>query len=107
MASNGDVYWCNRIFELESDWNVRDFSMHEIMEKALLVKECISVENSTLCKHCEIRYICGGGCRVDYPGILQPLSWQKEWENTCTPERKMDFYQKMILGNEYFYLESE
>ncbi len=107
VASNGDVYWCNRIFELESDWNVRDFSMHEIMEKALLVKECISVENSTLCKHCEIRYICGGGCRVDYPGILQPLSWQKEWENTCTPERKMDFYQKMILGNEYFYLESE
>lgn len=104
IAANGDVYWCNRIFELESEINVRDFSMCEIMKKAQLVKEATSVEKSGICKDCGIKYICGGGCRIHYPGILHPLSCSEEWKNTCTSERKNEFYQKMISGNEYFYL---
>lgn len=107
VASNGDIYWCNRIFELESECNVKDLSMREIMAKAQLVRENTSVEESALCRHCDIKYICGGGCRIHYPGISQPSSCQGEWQNTCPPERKMEFYQKMIFGNEYFYLERE
>jgi len=69
IAANGDVYWCNRIHELKSTINILDMDIHEIMHIANKVKNSTSVDNTKGCKNCEIRYICGGDCRMKYEGI--------------------------------------
>lgn len=103
IAANGDVYWCNRIHELTSKHNVLREEIGDIKRIADVIKKTTSVDNTTQCKECEIRYICGGGCRMKYEGIKDAESHTGEWEYTC--EGKENIYEKMILSNEYFFEE--
>lgn len=103
IAPNGDVYWCNRIHELESSYNIKNTSMIDIIKKSEEIKEGTNVKHSQVCSKCDIKYICGGGCRMKYPDIIDCN--KKYWENRCTSEYKEKLYERMIASNEYFYLE--
>ena len=78
-------------------------SVVDIIEKSKYIKEVTSVDNTRICKDCEIRYICGGGCRIKYEGIKEADSRKTLWSYNC--EGKKDLYEKMILSNEYFFEE--
>ncbi len=103
IASNGDVYWCNRIHELKSTINILTDDISEIVKLSQKVKMDTSVDNTSVCKDCEIRYICGGGCRMKYEGIKDFDNHVGEWVYFC--EGKESIYEKMILSNEYFFEE--
>ena len=107
IAANGDVYWCNRIHELSSKWNVKTSSFSEIFAASERIKETTDVDHSLACHNCEIRYICGGGCRMNYEGIRYADSHTGFWGNICPVGTKESLYRKMILCNEYFYLEAD
>ena len=66
------------------------------------VKEDTAVDNTAGCKDCDIRYICGGGCRLEYAGIKEAASHVGEWQFSC--RGKGEIYKKMILSNEYFFM---
>lgn len=102
FAPNGDVFWCNRIHELKKATNVLEVGFKRIMEISEKIKESISVDNTVECKECDIKYICGGGCRMNYSGIKEVDSHIGEWNYTC--QEKKNIYDKMILSNEYFYV---
>ena len=70
------------------------------MESDRIVKDT-SVDNTICCKKCEIRYICGGGCRLKYKGIKDAGIHNGEWEYDC--EGKEIIYDKMIKSNEFFF----
>lgn len=101
VAPNGDVFWCNRIHELSSNMNVITHSIDEILAVSKQIKKKTSVDNTKECKKCAIRYICGGGCRMDYNNITDVDSHKGEWVYSCNVKEKI--YDKMILSNEYFY----
>ncbi len=101
IAANGDIFWCNRIHELTSRYNILKDSVVDIIKKSKYIKELTSVDNTKICKDCEIRYICGGGCRIKYEGIKEADSTKTLWSYNC--EGKDSFYEKMILSNEYFF----
>lgn len=101
IAANGDVYWCNRIHELKSTLNVFECDMKSIFEKSKRIKENTSVDNTLGCMNCEVKYICGGGCRMKYEGIQEIEEHFGEWRYKC--EGKEHLYEKMIRSNEYFY----
>lgn len=103
LAANGDVYWCNRIHELVSQHNVLTEDISDIIKTAERIKADTSVDNTEGCKSCEIRYICGGGCRMKYQGIKEVESHSGEWKYVC--DGKENLYDKMILSNEYFFEE--
>ena len=103
IAANGDIFWCNRIHELTSHYSILKDSVVDIIEKSKYIKEITSVDNTKICKDCEIRYICGGGCRIKYEGIKEADSRKTLWSYNC--EGKKDLYEKMILSNEYFFEE--
>lgn len=103
IAANGDVYWCNRIHELSSKWNVLTTGIKEIMRYSHEIKINTDVNHSTACRKCEIRYICGGDCRMNYSGIEQVDDHTGMWENLCPKGNKEVLYKKMVLCNEYFY----
>ncbi|MBQ4068377.1 MAG: radical SAM protein [Lachnospiraceae bacterium] len=103
IAANGDVYWCNRIHELKSSLNVFECDMHDIFLIGKKIAESTSVDNTSGCNACEVRYICGGGCRMKYKGITSVETHSGNWDYRC--EGKNHLYEKMILSNEYFFEE--
>lgn len=103
IAANGDVYWCNRIHELSSKWNVLTTGIKDVMEYSHEIKIKTDVDHSIVCRKCEIRYICGGDCRMNYSGIKQVENHTGMWENVCPKGNKEAIYKKMVLCNEYFY----
>lgn len=104
IAANGDVFWCNRIHELSSSWNVKTSEFEEIIKASEQIKVDTDVNHSSACKNCEVRYICGGDCRMNYAGISNADKHDGQWENTCPKGTKENLYRKMILSNEYFYV---
>ena len=103
IAANGDIYWCNRIFELNKAANITDISFSELFDKSNYIQTITDVDHSAICSKCDIKYICGGGCRLQYPGINTAEQFSGFWRNTCPEGRKELLYQKMIESNEYFY----
>ena len=103
IAANGDVYWCNRIFELNKAVNITTISFSQLFEKSKHIQTITDVDHSAVCSKCEIRYICGGGCRLKYPAIKNVVDFSGLWENICPEGQKERMYKKMIESNEYFY----
>ena len=62
----GDIYFCNRIYELKSYANYRKDSLSYIMELSRKAMELSDINNLKPCCNCELKYICGGGCRITY-----------------------------------------
>ncbi|MBO4997069.1 MAG: radical SAM protein [Lachnospira sp.] len=103
IAPNGDVFWCNRIHELKSNMNVLSDNFKNIMNASCYIKEFTSVDNTLGCKTCDVRYVCGGGCRMEYEGIFNADEHNGEWFYHCMGKEQI--YEKMILSNEYFFEE--
>lgn len=107
LASNGDVYWCNRIFELKKFGNIHDFGFKKLFEISQKVKKMTGVEHCSACRKCEIRFICGGGCRIEFPGINDLRKYIDDdnniWNNKCPAGKKEKLLHQMIESNEYFY----
>ena len=71
--------------------------------------QATSVTQLEPCRDCELRYICGGGCRIDeFSGISEIVSFEKVtpvkvMHRNCTSKIKDKFYDLMIKSNEYLY----
>lgn len=105
ISSSGNVYMCNRIHELQSEMNIKNTDIKDIMDFAKKIRENSSIHKVNSCKSCPIKYICGGGCRLKYENILDLNSSEENIVliNKCSEEYKSFFYDRMIQSNEYFY----
>lgn len=105
IAANGEVYMCNRIRELESYGNIREYSLSYFLEMGQKLLLRTSVEQMTPCKHCYLRFICGGGCRIDdcnFHGKL--LDFHENLSQiTCSDEFRKCLERDMIDSYEYYY----
>lgn len=105
INSNGDVYFCGRIHELKSYGNIRDIAFDTILKKRILARRKSYVDNITPCNTCNIRYICGGGCRIDNVKEIcnLDLNTQGLLHRNCSKEEKEKIYKLMIESNEFLY----
>lgn len=105
VSSDGNVYFCNRINEMESFGNVTEKPMSFFMEKGKEIHLATSVENVIPCKDCELRYICDGGCRIDdfdFAGKIQSSALPYH-QISCNDEKKNKLKKRMIDSFNYFY----
>ena len=105
VSSDGNVYFCNRINEMESFGNVTEKPMSFFMEKGKEIHLATSVENVIPCKDCELRYICDGGCRIDdfdFAGKIQSSALPYH-QISCNDEKKNKLKRRMIDSFNYFY----
>ena len=65
IAADGNVYFCNRVLEVTSQGNVKDHPLTFLLEKGETAHLETAVEQVEPCRSCALRYICGGGCRID------------------------------------------
>lgn len=105
IAANGDVFWCNRIHELTSKWNINTTKFAQILSLSDQIKLITDVDHSSACQKCEVRYICGGDCRMNYEGIKNADDHVGTWKTICPSGTKESLYRKMISSNEYFYVD--
>ena len=105
VSSDGNVYFCNRINEMESFGNVTEKPMSFFMEKGKEIHLATSVENVIPCKDSELRYICDGGCRIDdfdFAGKIQSSALPYH-QISCNDEKKNKLKKRMIDSFNYFY----
>lgn len=105
VSSDGNVYFCNRINEMESFGNVTEKPMSFFMEKGKEIHLATSVDNVIPCKDCELRYICDGGCRIDdfdFAGKIQSSALPYH-QISCDNEKKNKLKKRMIDSFNYFY----
>lgn len=111
VNASGDVFLCPRISDLMPIGNIRKNSFKDIISKAEVAEQATSINNLEPCKDCDLRYICGGGCRIkEFPGLtsretfsgVNPCDFPRQ---TCNNMKKSIFYDLMIRSNEYFYSE--
>lgn len=109
VASNGDVFFCARIGDLLPVANVRTSTIEEIFEKSSTAEKVTLITNLKPCKECDLRFICGGGCRIEeFPELVKRKSFEgidieKIPPKHCTPQIKNKFYDLMIRSNKYMY----
>lgn len=65
IAANGNVYFCNRVLQVVSQGNVKDHSLSFFLKNGERAHHETAVEQVEPCRSCALRYICGGGCRID------------------------------------------
>lgn len=94
INSNGDFYFCGRIMEVGCYGNVRNMNFQDIMKLRKTAREKTYVSNITPCKNCDIRFICGGGCRVsNIPEITRGcLDQNREYQRACDQSYKDNLY---------------
>lgn len=109
VNSTGDVFLCPRISDLKPIGNIRTKEFKDINHEADTAESLTSIINLIPCNTCELRYICGGGCRIEeFPGLtyretfvgIKPDEYPRL---ECNYDQKNIFYDLMIESNEYFY----
>lgn len=65
ISADGHVYYCNRISEVDCYGNVLEKPLSYFIEKGREINVRTGVDYVAPCKECYLRYICGGGCRID------------------------------------------
>lgn len=105
ISADGEVYFCNRISEVESYGNIRSKSLKPFMVQGHQIHLQTSVDHLSPCVSCHLRYICCGGCRIDecnFQGKLHhhvgPLHQTK-----CNDEFITTTEQKMVDGFLFYY----
>lgn len=109
IDSSGNVYFCSRISSLKPVCNIRNTSFERITELSRRAQKLSIIDNFMPCKDCELKYICGGGCRIDYfPGFtditdIDKADLSKISPRECTTKTKNRFYRLMVESNKKLF----
>lgn len=109
VMANGDFYFCDRIPDVNRAGNVREISFDRVVELMKIAEEAGRITNFRPCKDCELRFICGGGCRAEH---FRDFTRTKDITNIdfnligprkCDMKQKEKYYRLMITTNERFF----
>ncbi len=109
VMSNGDYYFCDRISSASKIGNVVEDDFDDICSKSKIAEKLGSIDNFKPCNVCELKYICGGGCRVDHfedftkINNIYDVDFDKIKPRICTVDNKIKIYDLMLKTNERFF----
>lgn len=108
VKANGDFYFCDRIPDVNKIGNVREMDFDKVFDLMKKAENAGKIDNFKPCNKCELRYICGGGCRVenfkDFSKLtsFDNVDFDKIKPRECTEKEKI--LDLMITTNERFFL---
>lgn len=109
VDSKGDVFFCARVSSLKPIGNIKNMPFSEIIRLSKVAQEKSKIDNFMPCKECELKYICGGGCRIDsfseFANItdVENVDFSKISPRKCSQSDKERFYRLMIDANEKLF----
>lgn len=106
IASNGDVYPCAKIGQCTKIGNIRNQKFETIMDISHHLEQVSNVNNLIPCKDCELKYICGGECRINYFPEFRTadiLNSDSSPSRYCPKEYKESMLDLLIETNEAIF----
>lgn len=109
VMANGDFYFCDRISDVNKIGNIRNMPFSKIYELMKIAEEAGKISNFKPCNDCELKYICGGGCRAEHFRNFTQIQDVTNIDFNSIPPRKCNrkhkekFYRLMINTNERFF----
>ena len=105
ISADGKAYYCNRISEVDCYGSVLDMPLSHFIEIGKEISKRTGVDNIEPCKRCYLRYICGGGCRIDDFNFKGRTKQFNEEIKRIKPIDECMFYieKKMIEGFDFIY----
>lgn len=115
VSASGEIYPCNRISDLCSYGDVRSKSIKEIMRYFASMDLYTSVDKVEPCRYCDLRYICGGGCRLDEYTVNGPSAGVNSFKESriaedsklikisCAESHRASILKKMVSVRGYLY----
>lgn len=105
ISADGNVCLCPIIPEMKPVGNIRINKFDELLNIAQKARMLSNINNLSPCKDCELKYICGGGCRIKHfsgfkENDMQEIATSKR---ICSKEHKNIFYDLMLKLNEDMY----
>lgn len=114
ISASGDVYPCNRISDVLPIGNVRSDKLGDLIRRLKESETATDVDNIAPCKWCDLRYICGGGCRIDdyyisdqngnhssfrdSPAVLNSVR-----KDTCSDDYRLSLLRQMVGAKDYLF----
>lgn len=104
VSANGDVKMCNKDFVVPVA-NIRVNTFKEIIQFSEEARRLSNINSIEPCRKCPVRYICGGGCRVDEFPELKNGNFADNItpRRDCSQEHKAEIYDLMIRTNESIF----
>ena len=109
ILANGDIYFCDRIPDVGKIGNIKTMDFKEIVRLMKIAEKAGKIDNFQPCSSCELKYICGGGCRAEYfkdftkINDMDNIDFSLIKPRKCSEETKEHFYDLMIKTSERFY----
>lgn len=109
ISASGDVYFCGRIPFLKKAANIRTDSFERIVHLSTIARKYSNINSLRPCNTCELKFICGGGCRIDYfPELtscadIEALNIESVRPRQCSIKEKEYYYDLMIRTNEMIF----
>lgn len=107
VMANGDFYFCDRIPDVSNAGNVAKIPFSEVFRLMKIAEEKGKIDNFKPCGTCELKYICGGGCRAEYfkdftkIQNIEEIDFSKISPRICTEKERI--YDLMLRTNERFF----
>lgn len=105
ISADGNVCLCPIIPEMKPVGNIRINNFDELLDIAQKARVLSDINNLSPCKDCELKYICGGECRIKhFSGFKEnDLTEIATSKRMCSQEHKNMFYDLMLKLNEDMY----
>lgn len=109
ISADGNVHFCAVTNVAESVCNIRNTPFDKILELQKLAIQKSSINNLLPCKNCDLKYICGGGCRIkEFPQLttkdISNLNSDDIKPKSCSAEYKNRFYDLLIRINQKTFI---
>lgn len=105
ISADGKVYYCNRISEVDCYGSILDMPLSHFIEIGKDINKRTGVDIIEPCNKCYLRYICGGGCRIDdfnFKGRTKQFS--EEIKRIKPTDECISYIEKkMIAGFDFVY----
>lgn len=102
FTPDGFVYPCNRLSDCKPMASVRELPICKIYEIAQKINDLTNVDNTAPCCKCALKYLCGGGCRLDNFKKLS-LDGQMSMHKECSERTKRSLLSEMVKTTEFLY----
>ena len=105
VTADGKVYACPVLGKMTPFADLRQDTFEEVMRRSEMARKISHVDSIEPCSSCELRYICGGDCRIEYfPSLLEgDTVCSKDCKaprRICTKAYKDSMYDLMVRTNE-------
>lgn len=103
LGADGKLFPCNRVSDIQAIGDISNDSISDIFTNAQKAYISTSVDNTEPCKDCPLKYICGGGCRLDDFECLDCSKCSSYRNFKCTDKHKKYLMDMMQKTTQYQY----